>query len=71
MDSILYVTTFVKTQSKYKRQPAVEMKGEKQPITSSRGFWVLSDLHMALNDCKSNIRKFFVFHLFLIFEIGR
>ena len=40
----------------------VEMKGERLPITSSRGLWVLFHEHMAFH-------KFSFFNLFLIFEI--
>ena len=71
IDSILYVTTFVQGQSTCKQITSilVEMKGERLPITSRRGLWVLFDVHMAFHNCKSNICKFSFLCLFLIFEI--
>ena len=35
-----------------------EMKGERLPITSSKGLWVLFDEHMAFHNHKSNICTF-------------
>ena len=41
----------------------VDMRGETLPIIFSRGLWFLFDVHMAFNNCKSNICKFSFSHL--------
>ena len=69
IDCILYVTPFVQGQSTCKQTTSilVEMKGERLPITSSKGLWVLFDFQIAFHNRKSNIGKFSFFHV-LIFE---